>query len=682
MRTPWILALLSAFLLLDPGCSDGDDDDTTDAGDDDTTEEIAPPGVLLAGIAEMDMPVPLGIGTMGYGQLGADPSITPFSDKYPGTTRQHAALTLKAVAISRGEHYEVIFVRTDTIGVFQHLRQAVLDELELRLGRDLNDSLVIGGNHTHAGPGRMLDTDGVLTLLGDTFLPEFYDNTVLAIADVVEAALADLEPAEIGHAMASTSDAHNDRRCANDALLHLLQENPSLPVIAVQRGGTTEALVMSYGYHGTVLDWEDLTLCPDMGGIVEQKVAERFDHPVSVLFFNSWGGDMSPGPGSVDPADPGADQPGGYDKMEKLGQVVADAIEPHLGAIVFDTEPEVRALTRRVTINRETMGYADDEFPYPNGGVYCGQGYEENCVDDTPLNEMGIELDQGCVPFPEDEPAPDRTLFTAGQLGDLYFITATGEWSTSLADHLLADMWELSGSDQTMFVGYAQDYTGYSITEDDWWQGGYESGGGMWGPRQGDYLAARGAEIFHHFVDPSYALPFEEPAPMEPFSGYSYEPYQAEVGLGAGDVHLDVPPVVGASDVVTFTVLGHDPWLGLPVATLERDSGSGFAEVTRANGTPVTSEGYEFWVDLSTDPEYADVMPAPVRTFYWTFHYPVTHRVPTTATDLTGSFRFRVAIPTDAAGATTEAVTAVYAVGGASALSGEIEPSRPIPMWR
>jgi len=393
MRYPWALVLLLCLFLTAVACDKGDDDDST--GDDDTTEEIPPPGEFQAGIATVDMPAPLGIGTSGYGGLGSDPSITPFADNYPGTTRQHGALTFKAVALSRGEHHEIVFVRTDTVGVFQHLREAVLDELEVRLGRDMDDALVIGGNHTHAGPGRMIDSEGVLTLLADTFFPQFYDDMVDGLADVVELALADMAPAEVGFVMAGSSTAHDDRRCENDAL-DVLQENPALPIVAVQRGGSIDALVMSYGYHGTILDIDDLTLSPDMGGVAEMKIAERFDHPVQVLLFNAWGGDMSPGDEDIDPAAVGSDQPGGYDKMEGLGVVLADVIHDALGGVVFDGEPEVRAATGRIAIDRDVLGYEDDEFPYEYGGVYCGGAGDGNCVDDTPMEE----IDQACVPFP------------------------------------------------------------------------------------------------------------------------------------------------------------------------------------------------------------------------------------------------------------------------------------------
>ena len=114
--------------------------------------------------------------------------------------------------------------------------------------------------------------------------------------------------------------------------------------------------------------------------------------------------------------------------------------------------------------------------------------------------------------------------------------------------------------------------------------------------------------------------------------------------------------------MVSFTVQGSDPWLGTPVAILEQDTGSGFAPVLRPNTTEVTSDGYEFWVELTADPAYQDQMPAASRRFDWTFFFPVTHRVPGSVSDLSGQLRFRVIIPTDSEGSTTEVITSAFSV--------------------
>lgn len=648
MRAMTPRRLLALCVLLAVACdgpltpSDAGSDAAVDASRPRTHETLPTPEPLVAGVARVRIPAPLGIGTMGFGPFGVDPSITPFADSFPGTVHAYGMLDFRAVALSRGAAFELVLVRMDTVGVFQQLREAVLDELERRLGRRLDDALVLAGNHTHSGPGRMLMTEGALTALGDTFFPEFYDGIVDALADVVEQAIADQAPAELGHVIAASHDGHHDRRCEND-MLDQPQEIPDMPLVAIRREGRLDALVASYAYHGTVLGIDRLTLSGDMGAVVEQQIEERFDHPVTVLFFNSWGADMSPGDAAPDPTAVGADEPAGFERMQLLGDVIADAVMPALDSLAYDTDPTVRARTYRVRLDRAAIGYGSDAFPYNNGGAFCGGGGDGNCTDTTPIDR----LDHQCLPIGRSDNLPKQTMLTAGQIGELYFVTAPGEWSTALANGVLDQVRERTHQD-AMLIGYANDYTGYSLNEVDWWLGGYESSGALWGPKQGDYLAARLTEAFDTFRDQWNEPPWEEPARVEPFSGYSYDPYVPEAPVGLGTIASDVPASASVTDVVSFTVLGSDPWLGSPVATLERDDGTGtFAPVMRANGLPVDSASYDFWLDLTPNPAYADQLRATSRTFEWAFHFAVGHRARSGIPALSGGrYRFTVRIPT------------------------------------
>ena len=88
---------------------------------------------------------------------------SPFAELYPATERVHGHPDFRVMAISRGDGFEIIFVRADTVGVFQQLRQAVLKELEQRTGRNLDSVLVMGATHTHSGPGRVIDREVRMT---------------------------------------------------------------------------------------------------------------------------------------------------------------------------------------------------------------------------------------------------------------------------------------------------------------------------------------------------------------------------------------------------------------------------------------------------------------------------------------------------------------------------------------
>ena len=593
------------------------------------------PGPLEVGVATARMPVPVGIGTVGYGGFGFnEPS--PFAELYPATRRVHGHPDFRAIAISRGEGFEAIFVRSDTVGIFQQLRQGVLAELKRRTGRDFDDALILGATHTHSGPGRLIDGGGPYDLIADRFFPEFYHRMEQAIADVVETALSDLQPARLGFGALDIEVGHSDRRCEDG----LEYTNDDVPVMAVERNGTIDALMMSYAIHGTVLGIEELTLSQDVSGAIEMSTAQRFDHPVTVMMFNSWGADVAPG----DPEGsegPGAEMPKGYERMERVGQAVADELITVLDSLEWTDTPEIHLQTHRAGVSRELLEYEVGEFPYDYGGVYCGVNEELlDCDPETDLREEG--LDQQCIPFPAEYPAPDRTVFTAGRIGPFAMVTFPGEPGTLLAEAVASEMRKNEGVGQILFLGYSQDYLGYSILEDDWWQGGYEASGALWGPRQGAYLADRAAEVFARSWVKDQEPSEEEPAPVNPFSTDGYVPYSPETPTSFGTVTQQPQAVYGADELVSVTVAGADPWLGTPLATLVAEDGQ---PVLFSNGTPVNSDTFAFWVELATEPTYKEQPESTERTFLWTVSIPAHRRVSGLVPELAGTYRLSIAVP-------------------------------------
>lgn len=609
-------------------------------------------GPLQAGTAEVRMPAPVGIGTVGYGGFDVESNPSPFSEIYPATTRVHGHPDFEAVALYRGPGMEIVFLRSDTVGIFQQFRRAVVLELEERLGRPMDDVLIMGATHTHSGPGRLIDGGGVYDLIADRFHPELYQRMVDAAADAVELAYADLAEARVGWTVGWAGAGHEDRRCEDGQTY----TNGDLPLIAVERGGELEALLGVYAVHGTVLDIDQLTLSQDVSGAIEEAVEARLG--VRASLFNAWAADMSPAHPEVE-RQAGAELPEGYDQMEAVAQVVADAVEEAVADVQWlETDALVHARTTRVPIDREVLGYAEGEFDYPYGGVYCGSNLEADCDPDTTLDS----LDQTCIPFSEEYPAPNQTVFTAGRIGDLWFATWPGEPGTVLAEQALAAAMEAAETRPAYlaFLGYSQDYLGYSLTEEDWWQGGYEASGALWGPRQGEYLAERFAWAISRAQVPAEGAfaAADQPDPIEVFSVGEYEPYRPEAGEGAGEVLEEVASSYGPTEVLRFTVAGGDPWLGTPVATLEHASG----EPVEQGGHPITSDGYRFWVELQPDPPYEQDVVESSRRFAWSFHLPIATEVAGIGPQLEGSYRLRVLLPTE--GGEVEAISSEFSVEG------------------
>jgi hypothetical protein len=599
-------------------------------------------GPLQAGTATVRMPVPLGIGTMGYnGLFGTPSSPTPYADRYPGTVRMHGHPDFTAVALSRGEGAELIFLRSDTIAVVQQLRDAVVAELEVRTGRNYDHALVVSATHTHAGPGRFIQ-GGLYDLIADTFVPSFFSGLVGAMADAVEGALADLSPAEFGMSLVDAPDAHSDRRCEDG----VDYTNDQLGLMVVRKDGALDAVLINYAIHGTILGIGDFTLSKDVGGAIEEQVAAALGTDVPVVLLNSWAGDVAPRSPELDVASGLSVQPEGYDRMEEIGLYLGQVVAAAVDSGPMSSEPVIEGATYRYPIDSATIGYAWGEFDYPWGGVYCDAAAAtcEEVLDHPTMVD-------GCIPFPEDSPAPRQSLFTVGRLGDAVFTTWSGESTTGLAERVMDGMRAASGQQDVLFFGYGNDYLGYQLEEDDWWHGGYEASGSMWGPRQGEYMAGVQAEVFGHWLggdDADGTLSFADPGLPPAFDLTGGVVWETEEALDLGLVTSQPETSYAAGGIATLSIAGTTPGLGVPIAVLQRDTGEGFQEVLTPSGVPVDSDSYAFWVDLAPEPSYADEDGPLARRFVWTFSLPVNTRAADWTEVPAASYRFSVRFPGEA----------------------------------
>ena len=622
-------------------------------------ETDTPPGTFQAGVAVREVSAPVGIPVAGYGNFGAADDGSPLAEVYPSTHRVWAPTQARVLVLSRGTGHELVFVRTDTVGVFQHLRQGLLEELEARTGEDMDQYLHWGGTHTHGGPARFVDRDGLWELVADRFLPDHYLRFIGDVADAVEDAYADLADAELATVTASCSDAHSDRRCEDG----ILYENPDTPVIVVRRDGEIDALMLAYAVHGVSVPRDALTITRDVSGAIESHIEDRLTGEPVAIFFNSWAGDMSID--SLAETREGSDMPDGYDNAEAAGWTVAESVMLALEDAEYTTEPELDSAVHRVALNREALDYPDEEFEYEWGALFCGESLDQpECSSEDYEPARIEEMDEACIPIPEESPPPMVTPLGVGRVGDFTFVTWPGEPVTLLGEATTDAVAAITGTD-VMFLGYTNDYTGYAVAEEEWWYGGYEASGTIWGPKQGDYIK----DEIVDFAGDWYAgtLPSDSATMLPrvlPFQIGDYDAFEAQTALSVGTELTPVEDSYGALESVTWTFAGCDPWVGSPLVRLETSAGE---PVLRASGHPVDSTGQAFWLELTFDPTYDEDDETTERMFLWEFNLPLTHSVPDAILPslVGGSYRLVAEIPNED-GSTTELVSGTFSVSATS----------------
>ena len=572
------------------------------------------PAAWRVGTAIRRMRVPLGIGTTGFGLTQADAYTTPFQQAYPGTQRIHMHPDFRVAVFEAGDGNRLYIVRLDTIGVTANIRRALVTRLEARYGPGIDDQLIVAASHTHSGPGRVIDKP-LWRLIADPFFPEYFDRVVDDLEATIVEAVEALEPAQVGYAVAQTTDVHSDRRCANPE-----ERDPDFPVLKVaDMAGETRALILFHTVHSTAVSMDEYSLSQDVSGGIESKVAERFDDDVFVMFVNGAAADMRPGSPPIEREAGVPDWPSDYEKCEVVGRAAADAVMSVVDTVELKADGVLHSRTARVPINRQALGYADGEFPFEHGAVYCGAGLEDRCLGEPPHDNVLV----GCIAFPDARnSAPTQAPLTVGQIGDLSFITTPGEFSVSLGRRAAEAMQAVTGQ-HTVIFGYAQEYTGYSLGEEDWYQGGYEASGALWGPRQGDHLADSIISLTHAYGNPRLPLAFDEPPALPVPALYDGAPWPTMRSPAAAAITIEPAEQAARGDIIAFGFTGGDPWLGNPIVTLEQQSDDGYAAV-KLGARAVTTDGYLMTLQMAPEPAYVvNEDPGTSHTFNYTVSLPI-----------------------------------------------------------
>jgi len=595
---------------------------------------------LRAGYAERSLGFPLGAAVVGFGPR--EGVVTPFAQLYPGTDTQHTPLTARALILRSGAR-SLVIVRTDMIGVWQDFVVDIQRQLN-QLGRaDLSDGLIISATHTHASGGRVFNHPLGRVAVGP-FKEEYYTRYRRAVLSAILEADAGMFDAQAGYKTLQVESIHSDRRCENGPV-----QDDSMGLLKITDDqGALKALIVNYAMHGTIVNNDQFVLSGDAPGAVERGIEQRLPSHAPVLYLQSWAGDMSPEAPREHINEAGSDARDDFKQLDAIALEAARQVIPALDEIETSAALSLEVKSIRVPARNELINPDGSFDRYAHGGTFCMPA-EANC--DEPQRVYTPET-LTCIPVPASYGVDWLQLTTAwigsaaqrAEGGGLALATLPGEPLTSVGVELRDRVREATRASEAWVLGYAQGYLAYLLHPDDFYLGGYEGQGALWGPGFGQFLIDRGVEISAHMMDSSLPMSFR------PLSLPELEPFE-EVDL-PHERALSAPswliaPELDERGLWSASWAGGDPAVDAPLVRLERLVSAEGAEpewetVRHASGLPWSSQGMELQLSLSVDPPYTSSLELEERSFKWRVELPQTYAVEPSIGQLSGQLRFVV----------------------------------------
>jgi Neutral/alkaline non-lysosomal ceramidase, N-terminal len=209
-----------------------------------------------------------------------------------------------AIALEDADGNRLVIVGIDLITVSSVVRDAVVAEVEKRLGIK-SESILLNASHTHTGPEPRGDLAQSWGRAAEQVKKchAYRKQLITRIVEAITLAVADLKPAHLEYSFARAGFSMNRRRpIVKDGKTSFINrpypEGPvdqQVPVlkIADPSGKEIRAILFGYACHSTTLGGLELT--GDYPGFAKEELQRRYPGVVPV-FLAGCGGDQNPYP--------------------------------------------------------------------------------------------------------------------------------------------------------------------------------------------------------------------------------------------------------------------------------------------------------------------------------------------------------------------------------------------------
>jgi len=373
---------------------------------------------------------------------------------------KHTDLWAKAIALTDHAGTRHVLVTLDLVGIDRETSRQITTAIAAR--HDLpREAIVLSTTHTHSGPvvGNNLRPMYALDDAGWALVRRSTARLREVVVEVVDAALADLRPAEIGWTVGRAHFAVNRRTNKEGDVPELRAADRlagpvdhDVPVLLVREPGRTgdegvRALVVGYACHATVLDGYEWS--GDWPGSAQIELEKRYPQ-ATALVWAGCGADQNPQPRRA------------LEFAERHGAELAAAV--------------VTAVERRVVPLQGTLAAAFTEIPLEFSALPSRADLEQAAASSHRFQAARARLlleawdrDGG---LPTSYPYPVQTW----RLGDgPHWVFLSGEVVVDFAVRLKSEL----GCGRTWVAAYCNDVMAYIASRRVLAEGGYEGATAM-----------------------------------------------------------------------------------------------------------------------------------------------------------------------------------------------------------
>jgi len=453
----------------------------------------------------------------------------------------------------------ILFVNTDLGQLFESVYHEVIRRLGEQFGdRYTDQNTVISATHTHSGPGGSAHAVLYNLTIGG-FRPDTFEAIVAGIVEACVRADADLAPGDISIAVGELHGASVSRNLfqfecnpEDEQKLFPTANDPQMTQLKFERDGKAVAGLNWFSVHGTSMTNRNTLISADNKGYAsylwehdwagQASVAKaQGEYNFVAAFAQSSAGDMSPNVGAGTAYGPTDDM---FENTRVIGSRQAVKAKELLDSATEELRGPVDYRQRYVDFSHVDVAAkwtpnGKDTRTWP---AVLGQAFMAGCYDGAgvPFVKQGQMdrvailklLDHTMVKVPDHVAAghsPKPIGIATGlmsppwtsqiisiqvlRVGQLAIVVVPAEFTIVAAHRARAAVQEaLAGQvSHVVLAGYANDYTGYVVTPEEYMIQRYESASTHFGPATlpayQQELAALAGAIADGTPTPSMAAP-------------------------------------------------------------------------------------------------------------------------------------------------------------------------------